>query len=177
MQVTIEPLAPELEASIRNRLAANPFIKFVGIQAPQLGRGYARFLLPFKPELANSIGLLQGGVIAALADEAVAFALYSLSYPAGHGAGLGARAIRAGSAGARVSQGDRRQSDGSLARPRVRPALKGSPGRLIKGTGSVRAPPLHHSYALYVSFGDTKSLRKLLNFVKAKQTKNFILNC
>ena len=78
MQVTIEPLAPELEASIRNRLAANPFIKFVGIQAPQLGRGYARFLLPFKPELANSIGLLQGGVIAALADEAVAFALYSL---------------------------------------------------------------------------------------------------
>ena len=78
MQVNIEPLAPELEASIRKRLAANPFIKFVGIQVPQLGKGYARFLLPFKPELANSIGLLQGGVIAALADEAVAFALYSL---------------------------------------------------------------------------------------------------
>jgi uncharacterized protein (TIGR00369 family) len=78
MQVNIEPLAPELEASIRKRLAANPFIKFVGIQAPQLGQGYARFLLPFKPDLANSIGLLQGGVIAALADEAVAFALYSL---------------------------------------------------------------------------------------------------
>ena len=78
MKVKIEPLAPELEASIRKRLAANPFIKFVGIKAPQLGRCYARFLLPFRPELANSIGLLQGGVIAALADEAVAFALYSL---------------------------------------------------------------------------------------------------
>jgi uncharacterized protein (TIGR00369 family) len=78
MKPVIEPLAPELEESIRQRLAANPFIKFVGIQAPQLGRGYARFLLPFKPDLANSIGLLQGGVIAALADEAVAFALYSL---------------------------------------------------------------------------------------------------
>jgi acyl-CoA thioesterase len=78
MQVDIEPLAPELEASIRKRLAANPFIKFVGIKAPQLGQGYARFLLPFKPELANSIGLLQGGIIAALADESVAFALYSL---------------------------------------------------------------------------------------------------
>ena len=78
MKYEIEPLAPELEASIRERLAANPFIQFIGIQAPQLGRGYARFLLPFKPELANSIGLLQGGVIAALADEAVAFALYSL---------------------------------------------------------------------------------------------------
>jgi len=78
MKVNIEPLPPELEAVIRARLAANPFIRFVGIQAPQLGQGYARFLLPFKPELANSIGLMQGGVIAALADEAVAFALYSL---------------------------------------------------------------------------------------------------
>ena len=78
MSKAIEPLAPELEAAIRKRLAANPFIKFVGIEVPQLGKGYAQFLLPFKPELANSIGLMQGGVIAALADEAVAFALYSL---------------------------------------------------------------------------------------------------
>ncbi len=78
MKVNLDPLPPELEAGIRARLAANPFIRFVGIQAPQLGQGYARFVLPFKPELANSIGLMQGGVIAALADEAVAFALYSL---------------------------------------------------------------------------------------------------
>ncbi len=82
MQSAIEPLAPEAEAALRARLAANPFVRFVGIQAPQLGRGYARFLLPFRPELANSIGLLQGGLIAALADETVAFALYSL-VPAG----------------------------------------------------------------------------------------------
>jgi acyl-CoA thioesterase len=82
MQSEIEPLTPELEAALRARLAANPFIRFAGIQAPQLGRGYARFLLPFKPELGNSIGLLQGGMIAALADETVAFALYSL-VPAG----------------------------------------------------------------------------------------------
>jgi acyl-CoA thioesterase len=78
MTKPIESLAPELEAAIRKRLAANPFIKFVGIEVPQLGKAYARFVLPFKPELANSIGLMQGGVIAALADEAVAFALYSL---------------------------------------------------------------------------------------------------
>jgi acyl-CoA thioesterase len=78
MKAEFDPLDPELEASIRRRLAANPFIKLVGIRVPQLGRGYARFVLPFKPDLANSIGLLQGGVIAALADEAVAFALYSL---------------------------------------------------------------------------------------------------
>jgi acyl-CoA thioesterase len=78
MKTEIEPLAPELEAAIRARLNANPFIKFVGIRAPQLGKGYARFVLPFKGDLANSIGLLQGGMLAALADEAVAFALYSL---------------------------------------------------------------------------------------------------
>ena len=79
MTTQIEALPPELEAGIRARLARNPFIKFIGITVPQLGRGYARFVLPFKPELANSIGLLQGGAIAALADEAVAFALYSLA--------------------------------------------------------------------------------------------------
>jgi acyl-CoA thioesterase len=78
MSKTIEPLEPELEKTIRARLAANPFIKFVGIQVPQLGQGYARFVLPFKGELTNSIGLLQGGMLSALADEAVAFALYSL---------------------------------------------------------------------------------------------------
>ena len=78
MSKPIEPLAPELEAAIRARLNANPFIKFVGIQVPQLGKGYARFVLPMKHDLENSIGLLQGGMIAALADEAVAFALYSL---------------------------------------------------------------------------------------------------
>ena len=78
MRHDIKPLPPELEDAIRARLAANPFMKFVGIQVPQLGQGYARFILPFKPELANSIGLLQGGMLAALADEAVAYALYSL---------------------------------------------------------------------------------------------------
>ncbi len=81
MTKPIEPLASELEEALRQRLAANPFVKFVGIRVPQLARGYARFVLPFKPELANSIGLLQGGLIAALADESVAFALYSLVSP------------------------------------------------------------------------------------------------
>ncbi|MGP8051804.1 MAG: PaaI family thioesterase [Desulfobaccales bacterium] len=81
MPSEIEPLPPEQEVAVRARLAANPFIRFVGIQVPQLGRGYARFLMAFKPEMANSIGLLQGGLIAALADEAVAYALHGLVPP------------------------------------------------------------------------------------------------
>ncbi len=78
MKCVVESLPPQLEEAIRAKLNTNPFIRYVGIQVPQLGRGYARFVLPFKRELTNSIGLLQGGMIAALADEAVAFALYSL---------------------------------------------------------------------------------------------------
>jgi acyl-CoA thioesterase len=78
MNPPIEPLPPDLETTIREQINRNPFIRFMGIRVPRLGQGYARFVLPFRPELANSIGLLQGGVIAALADETVAFALYSL---------------------------------------------------------------------------------------------------
>jgi len=77
----IEPLEPELEAGLRARLAANPFVNFMGIEVPQLGRGYARFVLKVKPQFHNSQGFLQGGVTAALADEAVAYALFSLTTP------------------------------------------------------------------------------------------------
>ena len=57
----IEPLAPELEAELRARLAANPFVNFMGIQVPELGRGYARFALKVQPQFHNSQGFLQGG--------------------------------------------------------------------------------------------------------------------
>jgi acyl-CoA thioesterase len=73
-----QPLLPEQEAAVRARLTDNPFIASMGIEVPELGLGYARFVMPFKPGLANSIGLLQGGMIGALADEAVAYALWSL---------------------------------------------------------------------------------------------------
>ncbi len=78
MSATYIPLTPEQEAAVRDRLTHNPFIASMGIQVPHLGLGYAHFVMPFSPGLANSIGLLQGGMIAALADEAVAYALWSL---------------------------------------------------------------------------------------------------
>jgi uncharacterized protein (TIGR00369 family) len=74
----VRPLAEELEASIRERLANNPVVNFMGVQAPELGEGFARFVLPVRHDFLNSQGFLQGGVIAALADEAVAYALFSL---------------------------------------------------------------------------------------------------
>lgn len=78
MTDTFQPLTPEQETAVRDRITNNPFIASMGIQVPTLGLGYAHFIMPFQPGLANSIGLLQGGMIAALADEAVAYALWSL---------------------------------------------------------------------------------------------------
>ena len=78
MKPEIKPLAPELETHLRERLANNPFVQFMGVEVPELGEGYARFTLEIRPDFHNSQGFLQGGVIAALADEAVAYALFSL---------------------------------------------------------------------------------------------------
>ncbi len=82
MTAAYPALSPEVEARLRERIAHNPFIQSMGIEVPELAEGYAKFVLPFRPGYANSIGLLQGGMIAALADEAVAYALWS-SVPEG----------------------------------------------------------------------------------------------
>jgi len=74
----VKALALEVEASLRERLDHNPFVRFMGVEVPELGEGYARFTLEIRPDFHNSQGFLQGGVIAALADEAVAYALFSL---------------------------------------------------------------------------------------------------
>lgn len=78
MRKEVKTLAPEVEAGLRDRLARNPFVNFMGVKVPELGEGYARFTLEIRPDFHNSQGFLQGGVIAALADEAVAYALFSL---------------------------------------------------------------------------------------------------
>uniref|UniRef100_A0A7V4GAB2 PaaI family thioesterase n=1 Tax=Desulfobacca acetoxidans TaxID=60893 RepID=A0A7V4GAB2_9BACT len=78
MKPEVQPLSPEVETALRERLAHNPFVNFMGVEVPELGRGYARFSLKIRPDFHNSQGFLQGGVIAALADEAVAYALFSL---------------------------------------------------------------------------------------------------
>ena len=74
----VKPLAADIEANLRERLANNPVINFLGVQAPELGEGFARFALSVRRDFLNSQGFLQGGVIASLADEAVAYALFSL---------------------------------------------------------------------------------------------------
>jgi|UniRef100_A0A7C3SHT4 uncharacterized protein (TIGR00369 family) len=74
----VRPLTKEVETSIRTRLANNPVVNFLGVQVPELAEGFARFELPVRRDFLNSQGFLQGGLIASLADEAVAYALFSL---------------------------------------------------------------------------------------------------
>lgn len=74
----VKPLREEVEASIRKRLANNPVVNFLGVRVPELAEGFARFELTVRRDFLNSQGFLQGGLIASLADEAVAYALFSL---------------------------------------------------------------------------------------------------
>lgn len=78
MMRLVKPLAADVEESLRERLANNPVISFLGVQVPELGEGFARFTLGVRRDFLNSQGFLQGGIITALADEAVAYALFSL---------------------------------------------------------------------------------------------------
>jgi acyl-coenzyme A thioesterase PaaI-like protein len=52
----------------------NPYLDYFGITLEEVREGYARFRMPFRPEYLQVRGFLQGGLIVALADEAIAHA-------------------------------------------------------------------------------------------------------
>jgi uncharacterized protein (TIGR00369 family) len=56
----------------------NPFLTFMGIRQEEIKGGYARFRMAVRPEYLQGAGLLQGGVMVALADETIAHAIMSL---------------------------------------------------------------------------------------------------
>jgi len=57
---------------------ANPFFTLMGIEIDEFKDGQARLTMEVRPDMLNGAGWLQGGVYAALADEAIALALYTL---------------------------------------------------------------------------------------------------
>jgi acyl-CoA thioesterase len=50
----------------------------MGIDVDEFGGGCARLSMEVRPDMLNGAGWLQGGVYVALADEAIALALYTL---------------------------------------------------------------------------------------------------
>lgn len=57
---------------------ANPFFGLMGIEVVSFGGGEATLAMEVRPDMLNGAGWLQGGVYAALADEAMALALFTL---------------------------------------------------------------------------------------------------
>jgi acyl-CoA thioesterase len=57
---------------------ANPFFCLMGIDVISIEPGTAELKMQVRPDMHNGAGWLQGGILVAIADEAMALALYSL---------------------------------------------------------------------------------------------------
>jgi acyl-CoA thioesterase len=57
---------------------ANPFFCLMGIDVISIEPGTAELKMQVRPDMHNGVGWLQGGILVAIADEAMALALYSL---------------------------------------------------------------------------------------------------
>ncbi|MDQ5986153.1 MAG: hypothetical protein CSYNP_01872 [Syntrophus sp. SKADARSKE-3] len=64
-----------LENIKAGRKGINPFMEFIGIEPIEFKKGYAQFRMPVRPEYLQAAGKMQGGLIVALADEAIAHAM------------------------------------------------------------------------------------------------------
>lgn len=60
---------------------ANPFFCLMGIDLVEAGPGKAVLKMQVRPDMLNGVGWLQGGVLVALADEAMALSLYPMLSP------------------------------------------------------------------------------------------------
>jgi uncharacterized protein (TIGR00369 family) len=68
-------LAPDLLSRLQKRLAGSPAIGWLHPVLEELALDYAVLKLPYREEVSNGSGTVHGGILATLADTAVAFAL------------------------------------------------------------------------------------------------------
>jgi len=64
--------AAYLEAVLKPGQAVNPLFAFLGISVVEIGPERVVLHLPFRPEFIQGAGAVAGGIVAALADEAMA---------------------------------------------------------------------------------------------------------
>jgi uncharacterized protein (TIGR00369 family) len=67
-----------LEKIKKDGRQANPFFCLTGIDIVNAEAGKAVLTMPVRPDMHNGVGWLQGGMLVAIADEAMALALYPL---------------------------------------------------------------------------------------------------
>ena len=68
-------IAPDLLERLRGRLAASPALGWLGASLEEIALDRAVLRLPYREEITNGSGTVHGGVLATLADTAIAFAL------------------------------------------------------------------------------------------------------
>ncbi len=61
--------------------SVNPFLDFMGMVLERLDDGYARFTMPVRHEFLQGAGVVQGGLIVAMASETIAHAVLTLLKP------------------------------------------------------------------------------------------------
>jgi acyl-CoA thioesterase len=67
-----------LEKIRKKERDANPFFSLMGIDVVRVEAGRAVLRMEIRPDMWNGVGWFQGGMFTALADEAMALALYPL---------------------------------------------------------------------------------------------------
>src|ERR1700724_3341525 len=68
-------LAPDLLERLRRRLGSSPALAWLNASLEEVAPDLAVLRLPYREQITNGSGTIHGGVLAALADTAVAFAL------------------------------------------------------------------------------------------------------
>lgn len=71
-------LDPEVYRQIKARIETSPAMQSLGIKVDNLGPGSTRLKMKAGPECMNSLGVMQGGFLCALADAAMGFAVQTL---------------------------------------------------------------------------------------------------
>ena len=68
-------------AELRAKSEKEPVASFLDMKLLELSQGYARVSMKLKPEYNNFIGMIFGGIVMAVADEAFAYATNSVFTP------------------------------------------------------------------------------------------------
>ena len=71
----------DLIAYLREKEATEPVARFLGITLEECSPGYARVSMPMRPEYVNFNGMVFGGIVMAIADQAFAYGTNSLLTP------------------------------------------------------------------------------------------------
>ena len=76
-----ESEASDALAQLRVRAEGEPIASFLKMRLLELSPGYAKVAMKVRPEHQNFNGLTFGGIIMAVADQAFAYAVNSVSHP------------------------------------------------------------------------------------------------